>query len=1119
MRLVLIGPAQLQRDDGNCLPLKPHDAALLALTAWQGPRSDGLSRESAAELLWPHSPRQRRLVNLRQRLRGLRLLAGRPVVQSGALLRLSDGTTVDALATPPPLPEHGFIALLAGIRLSAGEAWDAWLGEARAQWCERWRQAMHARLAAEQQAGRWEAALNTCTQLLAVDSADETAHQGCLRGHHLLGDGLAARRAWARCQAALRAAGSPPSATTRALAATVLDAADAAAAPPQQSPPLPLTLLRPPRLVGRRAELQAIQQAHRQQQAVVLTGPAGIGKSRLMEAATAGRAGALVVGFRPGDSAVPYRGLQRLRGALEQAFGALDTKTAGVLDAVAPGRGAPTGAVPLQPWRLQQCWQQALACWTGRGLRLLAVDDLQAADIATQELLVDSAHGRLPHGARLLLAAREIEAPTLERLLTQPADGTQPLCLPLPPLDDEALRALVASLSLPDADPDAWLPVLQRRCGGHPLWTLQVLSEALASGQPWSGALVQAAVPQQVQQLLGQRLRRLGAGALRLLRVAAVAGADHTLRLAADVLGCQPVDLTEAQAELEAAHLMRGEQPAFDLVTEVVLQALPDVVAQALHADLAQALQRRGAAPASIARHWQAAGRTDAAAPHAMAAAREARLSGRPADALAFADMALDGLGRAGDTAQRWRWAMQILPWAIGTETVPALNDRLARLRAWCRGVADVCDLELAASRLYLSLGDGAQALVHAESAAQRALALAAPLRQVQAAAWQGLALALCGRCDDATAAFAPWQDWLRRGRGPTAVRLAVHGALGFVLHSAGRLDQALQELQAAARLASRLGDHDEALEQWINLMVCHLGLGQRTAAIRAGERAAVHWREAGAPHSVAGMALHVQLATLHLAPGHYDRVLDLLVQALEWPALPMLASWRVIAEHRLALVWLRLGQPARARRLLTPLHANATVGNHVARVMMQCRLERAAAPAAARQALQQALAAWGDAADFLDRQALRLMLAGLSPATDALPLVDQVLAESQGRSAQPLVTHALARRAQALAELDRGWEAADAARAARDALQQAPPHDLEHAAFCALVLRAAEAGGDAVTANLALEDGLAWLRDALPHVPPPLRAGFWQHNAWNRALRLAALKTGRPDPAAVPLR
>ena len=72
----------------------------------------------------------------------------------------------------------------------------------------------------------------------------------------------------------------------------------------------------------------------------------------------------------------------------------------------------------------------------------------------------------------------------------------------------------------------------------------------------------------------GERIKTDRRDALKLARLAAVAGSDLSPELASQVLGQGILDLADPWAELEAAGVLRGSSFAHDLVSEGTLEAL-----------------------------------------------------------------------------------------------------------------------------------------------------------------------------------------------------------------------------------------------------------------------------------------------------------------------------------------------------------------------------------------------------------------------------------------------------------------------------------------------------------------------------------------------------------------
>jgi len=140
----------------------------------------------------------------------------------------------------------------------------------------------------------------------------------------------------------------------------------------------------------------------------------------------------------------------------------------------------------------------------------------------------------------------------------------------------------VDSLAVDGLQGAALAPALARHTGGNPQFVLETVKALLLAngGDPGNTnaeafASGQLPLPRTVGRLIHQRLRQLSPGALKLARLAAVAGQDLSPALAAHVLAQGILDLADPWAELEAAGVLRGNAFAHDLVSEGTLDTMP----------------------------------------------------------------------------------------------------------------------------------------------------------------------------------------------------------------------------------------------------------------------------------------------------------------------------------------------------------------------------------------------------------------------------------------------------------------------------------------------------------------------------------------------------------------
>ncbi len=933
LTLQLAGPprALCADGDGLAVALAPIDALMLAWLAVEGPTS----RERLAALLWPVSGADAGRNAMRQRLFRLRKQLGLDAAVGSATLALAPGVVHDL---------DGGTALLGDLRAPESPELDAWLDSQRAARRANARQVEEARIEALEAAGDVAAALPLALALLDGDRLSEDAHRRVIRLHSLRGDRAAALLAFDRCEQLLKdEVGAKPSAATLALLATLEQSAPVAHSERVRGA-LPAAVLRPPRLVGRDAELHALQRGLAAGQVVVVEGEAGMGKSRLLQALAAARPGVLHSSGRPGDALVPYATLSRaLRQLLDRDPTAADPALLRALAPLLPeladpadGPALPTPQPLVQP-------VLALLQRTRRSVETLALDDLHFADDATLELLQD-----LLAAPRDIIAARADTVPRcclglrpaaagsrLHGLLESLATAGPHTRLRLQPLGEGAMAEFIASLGLPGVEGALLAPVLCQRTGGNPLFALETVKLAWSDGSLGALAAPSAAEqlprPDTLARLIGQQLARLSPPALQLARVAAVAGVDFSIPLAGHLLNRGALDLADPWAELEAQQVLRGEAFAHDLVHDAVLQGLPEVIARHLHGQTAAWLEgqgpdtaadadasRRAIAPARVAAHWEAAGQRARALPSLRAAADLARRSLREGERIDFLLRAAD----IAEAAERDDEAFELVRDAIEghmntirqADGLPLLErlQRLARTplqqaqaagdRAWYSAVLGDFDA---------AIEQGRAALASAEPLGDEAL-----LNTLQQRL--GTALSMAGRFEDALKHMRAAEPGLHLVGAPDAVA-EFHGNLAVVLSNLGRPAEAQPEYERALALGRALNDHAQLATVLANYASSRLDAGDvalASAQLAQSQHIVTTYELAGSgAGSSAGYIATLQ-AQCERGAGRYSA-------ALEWcrRAEDILAernpSRVPVARLHLAQVWLDLGQHARALQVL----------------------------------------------------------------------------------------------------------------------------------------------------------------------------------------------------------
>ena len=611
MHLELADLALATRADGSTSALASRDAALLAWLALEGPTP----RARLAELFWPESDPVAARNNLRQRLFKLQRQCGE-LIAGTSTLWLAAGVAHDL---------NGSRGVLGALRFPDAPQFDAWLLDQRDQRANTVRHDIERQAQALEQSGELAAALPVAKALLRLEPLSESAHRRVMRLHYLRGDRAEALLAFDHCERTLKdEVGAQPSADTLALLRTI---EQSQAHPWLPGQPLPAAALKPPQLIGRAGELAALARAWRSEQWFVLTGQAGAGKSRVLDAIAESIDGVQIVGARPGDDKVPLSTLARLVRRLAERWPTLCTLPA--YSAFAAHVTAPQGQQPptvrsVVPMLVDLL--QAARTAPTQGLTGLVLDDLQFADEASvdtwHELLVWPALA----GTRFGFSSR-IDGESANARVAAFAGRSDAVVVPLHPLPADAVQPFIESLALPLLDAGAVAAALARRIGGNPLHLLEIIRHALEKHGHLRADNLEA--PTRVTELLEQRLLALPADGLLVVRIAAVAGDLFDPELAAAVSRRDVLELADAWHALERQGLLDARGFMHDLIGEAAHRLLPQPIARVLHARVAAHLSQRGTGAARLAHHLLCAGDDAAAVPQLAAAARQAWHLGR----------------------------------------------------------------------------------------------------------------------------------------------------------------------------------------------------------------------------------------------------------------------------------------------------------------------------------------------------------------------------------------------------------------------------------------------------------------------------------------------------------
>ncbi len=351
-------------------------------------------------------------------------------------------------------------------------------------------------------------------------------------------------------------------------------------------------------MVGRAAELTQLARAlddadDGRGRLIAITGPAGIGKSRLAEAATetAKERGLTVArGYAVDDPGAPplwpwLRALRRCPGV-----GDLPIGTVGESDAAARFRLLVAISDLIRQWAMPTGAMIVLEDlqWADRG-SLLMLEHL-AAELADLPLVV-VVTGRSGDGG-------------LDAVLPELVRFGSTALLPLDGLETPEVAQLVAESSGGRPDPEL-ARMLHEVTGGNPLLVRLVAADVTTAGG-LAGLMTHRP---QLRRLVAARVADLGPDVQDVLDAASVLGE----RIRPDVLAAMTgrPDLAELLDRACRGGILRDTGGlAFEhaLVRDAVYEQLPAQRRAELHAASARALVAVDSAPGWIAMHWQRAG-------------------------------------------------------------------------------------------------------------------------------------------------------------------------------------------------------------------------------------------------------------------------------------------------------------------------------------------------------------------------------------------------------------------------------------------------------------------------------------------------------------------------------
>ncbi len=653
LRILLLGSPAVLRDDQPVVIRRRIQRTLLFYLACQ-PHPVG--RQELMALFWPEEPDEVSRQRLREALSRLRGQLGNPRywIISQDIVGLNpahvsvdaqefmqavaaDWRTLQQIPNNLPLPVQVYQRMvaavslwrspnfLAGTKIHSTHELDEWLtttahrlSTMRLQVIERL--SYHAAAAGDLMQG-----IYWLDQVLESDLLNESINTQILLWQRALGLRTQALKFCERIQTVFqRETGAAPPPGLQSLCRKIREET-ANSMPAPKNWPLPGRMQVP--FVGRTGALQALTAALQRGGAVLISGEAGAGKTRLIQQFFQSSPLALrllLAQARPGESQLPFQPLiEMLRASiLETEWRQLDPIWTAALTPLLPelNRLIPPNSPILEGQaNIFEALRQLLLSINADSPLLLFLDDAHWSDSATFDAL-EYLLERDTFAAQslLVLAARsEDPGPALQAFLHRPRKHT---------LETRDLRSLksdeiadIARHILNYDPPEKLVRHLAHDSGGNPLFIIEILRawlEIPAADQ--TGALLATT---SIKNILHERQFRLTSGARLVLQTAAVIGQSFSVELLERACALAPEQIVMALEELERAQLIHPESgaagAAYTFIHEIFRDLLQKELSPArrrlLHLRIAQILQQlpgedSRALPAVVAAHFEAGG-------------------------------------------------------------------------------------------------------------------------------------------------------------------------------------------------------------------------------------------------------------------------------------------------------------------------------------------------------------------------------------------------------------------------------------------------------------------------------------------------------------------------------
>lgn len=670
-----------------------------------------VSRELLTFMFWPDTAEGTARRNLTQLLSHLRralpiadaLLATSDAIQLDPNLVWSDTVAFEDLCAAQDNDDRQHLqdalalyrdAFLSGVSFPQHPEFESWMLGERARFETLYLDTLRTMSAYYADQGHYAEAIQCAQRHLAIDELAEDVHRQLIELYAAAGDRGAALRHYEDCQRILeRELGVGPLPETQAVYQRILSGSTSTSIIPQPEPHWTTWQGIDTPLVGRDQFLEELERIYQSVetdggQIVLLTGEAGIGKSRLMQDFAnqlQAHDDVLILATAGYEStrSVPYQPIIEALQPLLHTMLTVHQVPDGLLMTVAqlfpelrtlhPDLGLATSAEPDQEHsQLFEALRQLLM--SASATTLLCIDDLQWTDDVTLAWL--SYVVRHLRDSQLLIIGtyRSEEIDAVARLRRELRRLSMLVELKLGPLADGEVRQILHQMNVPHEQ--SWSARLQTLTKGNPFFlaeTIRMLFEKNRFSTATTISEETLPLADSVRDVVQTRLGNVSRVGQQILEAGAVLGSIFAFNVIYQVAGRNEMETLDGLDELAAFYLLEedGDNYRFhhDLIRSAVYQGLSHWRRKLLHRRAGETLEsrlrtdgagQRSVLVAQIGHHYVEAGEGAQAIPYLLETGDQARVLYAPDTAIDYYERALLLLEEEHDSIRMARTLMKL---------------------------------------------------------------------------------------------------------------------------------------------------------------------------------------------------------------------------------------------------------------------------------------------------------------------------------------------------------------------------------------------------------------------------------------------------------------------------